>query len=96
MIVGRRTVVVGEGLRTGATLDEAIDRALVAAGRASVSVAVLDRADGRTALAIWIPGAEHSEPDLLDRISRELGRAFTVVSVVERERETLAEPAGLT
>ena len=96
MSAGHRTVVVGEQLRPGAFLDQAIDRTLAAAGTATVSVAVLDRADGRTSLAVWIPAGCSIEPVLLERIRSALALAFVGVSVVGRPLEALAEPVGLT
>ena len=92
----RQMVMVGEAMRPGSSLDEVMDRIVAASGSASITVAVLDRVDGRTCLAVGFEGDAEPGPETVHRIVAELEVTFNDVSVVRSPSKELAGCGGLT
>ena len=94
--MGHRMVVVGERLRPGYTVDDAV-RVAASIDRGSVlSVAVLDRPDGTTVVAVSVDAGEGSMDVMHACLVVDLGSVFSTVSVRERNSAPLAMDRRLT
>lgn len=95
MTAGRRTVLVGERLRPGISLDAALEQVAALSG-AAISLAVLDRSDGRSSVAVGVDGAGASHEQGIERIREALRGLFDEVWEAENLGEGVAWPERLT
>ena len=96
MTPARRTVVVGERLLPGYTIDGAMWLVLSLGGESVLSVAVLDRPDGTTVLAVTVfPGAVGRDV-IQDRLVSDLHAVFVSVSVLESDSSAIEMGESLT
>lgn len=100
MSAERRTVMVGEGLRPGRSMDDAIEAVLAGVASldsADLSIAVLDRSGAPAALAVTWFEIEKGQRDSLGRLlAAALGDAFDRVRSVQKSGEDVARRGRLT
>ena len=96
MIASRRTVLVGERLRQGISIDTAMELIASTAGDAAISLAVLDRPSGKRSVAISLESGLADAAASFEQIRNGLEPLFEEVSVVESPRGGLALEDRLT
>lgn len=95
MTTARRTVVVGERLRPGYTMDDAMRRVETLVPGAPLCLAVLNRSDGTTVLAVTLEGDPSEVVTHHGLLAAEMAAIFGEVSLVESASTALAAIAGL-
>ena len=90
MTPARRTVVVGERLLPGYTIDDAINVVTSNRGDLALSVAALDRPDGTSVLAVSVDAGDGSLGEFQMCLAGHLRVVFDDVSIMESDPATLA------